>query len=216
MRTRLGLPQGSAASNLVANHLIALALKEMPALGASIFYMDDGLFFAKTKKEAEQIKDALYRVFSVDGPVGHIDFKHCTIRRASYSFNFLGYYVKRVKGEAVCIPSEGKADEVRAIVSHFLALNKEHEWLRARVYGWCAAHRQWAHVDGFRDHLLQRIDDAERLGYDPSPPYGTETMGLALCRLLARFADEKRAQVKAALAEGMSIADQIYGNRQRC
>jgi hypothetical protein len=41
-------------------------------------------------------------------------------------------------------------------------------------------------------------------------------MGLALCRLLARFADEKRAQVKAALAEGMSIADQIYGNRQRC
>ncbi len=214
MWTRLGLPQGSAAASLVANHLIALALKEMPALGVSVFYMDDGLFLTKTKKEAEQIKDALYRVFSVDGPVGHIAFKHCMIRRASDGFDFLGYYIKRVKGEAVCIPSEGKTANVRAVVSHFLSLNRRHERLRAHVRSWCAAHRHWLHVDGFRDHLLQRIDAAERLGYDPSPPYGTETMGSALWRMLSRFPVEKRMQIRDTLAEGMAIAHRTYGNRQ--
>ena len=170
IRTRLGQPQGSASASSIANHLIAHALRAMPALGVHAIYVDDGCFLVKTRKEAEQIKDALYRVFSDDGPVGHIAFKHCIIRRASDGFDFLGYHIRRVDGAMVAIPLDGKTAKVRAVVTHFLGLNREHARLREYVCSWCAAHRHWQYVDAFRERLLARIDDAERLGYDPTAP----------------------------------------------
>jgi hypothetical protein len=196
-------------------HLIAIALRKMPSLGVTAFYMDDGLFLTRTKKEAEQIKDALYRVFSVDGPVGHIDFKLCHVRRASHGFDFLGYYIRRVGGKAVCIPAEDKTAFVRQKVSHILARNGYHEKLRRYVKGWCAAHRHWEHAPTFREHLMKRIDAAERLGYDPSPPYGTETMDAALSRMASCLIKGKRTASFDTVSRARSAAKRMYAGNVR-
>ena len=48
---RLGIPQGSAVSPIVAEAMVAIALKQVPSLGVIIAYADNILLLAKTKSE---------------------------------------------------------------------------------------------------------------------------------------------------------------------
>lgn len=207
--SRLGLPQGSASSPCIAHHLLATALRRLPNIGQAVFYADDGLILARTRREAELMKDALHDAFSERGLAGRLEFKHCEVRRASYGFEFLGYHIRRQNGRAVCRPADGKTAGVRELVSRWLLLNHGHQRLREKVIGWWAAHRHWENASGFRDHILNRIDDAERLGYDPNPPYPLRHLAASVMRMSRLQPEEQIAQFRKILTSPLPLANHI-------
>ena len=68
---RRGIPQGSAASPIVAEAMVAIALKQVPTLGVIIAYADNILLLAKTKSDRDSMTKALLAAFEAH-PVGRL------------------------------------------------------------------------------------------------------------------------------------------------
>ena len=68
---RRGIPQGSAASPIVAEAMVAIALKAVPTLGVIIAYADNVLLLAKTKSDRDSMTKALLAAFEKH-PVGRL------------------------------------------------------------------------------------------------------------------------------------------------
>lgn len=98
--SRRGLPQGSAASPLVAEMLLADILTSLPT-GARVFaYADNVLVLARTKAEAALVMETLQSAFW-QSPVGKLRLEcRSDMRRVCDGFDFLGYRIRRRKGGA--------------------------------------------------------------------------------------------------------------------
>jgi hypothetical protein len=68
---RRGIPQGSAASPIVAEAMVAIALKAVPPLGVIIAYADNVLLLAKVKSDVDGMTKALLAAFEAH-PVGRL------------------------------------------------------------------------------------------------------------------------------------------------
>ena len=66
-----GLPQGSAASPIVAEAMIAIPLKAVPTPGVIIAYADNILLLAKTQSDRDSMTEALFAAFEAH-PVGRL------------------------------------------------------------------------------------------------------------------------------------------------
>ena len=94
---RRGIPQGSAASPIVAEAMIAIALKAVPTLGVIIIaYADNILLLAKTKSERDSTTEALLAAFEAH-PVGRLRLSPKTFAPGE-PIEFLGHRLTPCEG----------------------------------------------------------------------------------------------------------------------
>src|SRR5262249_23257300 len=102
---RRGLPQGSAASSIVAEMLIAVPLKTLPSVGVVPSYADNMLIMAKSEEEACSMSLALLSAFQAH-PVGHLTPTLKSQSRPGQWVHFLGHCL-RIDGQVVqIVPSQ--------------------------------------------------------------------------------------------------------------
>ena len=94
---RRGIPQGSAASPIVAEAMIAIALKAVPTLGVLIIaYADNILLLAKTKSDRDSMTKALLAAFEAH-PVGRLRLSPRTFAPGE-PIEFLGHRLTPCEG----------------------------------------------------------------------------------------------------------------------
>src|SRR5262249_32022931 len=106
---RRGIPQGSAASPLIAEAMIAIALKQVPVLGEIIAYADNVLLLAKSESDVASMTKAL-RVVLEAHPVGRLRPRK-TIFKAGQPIEFLGHTLLLTNGVVRIEPSEENMQE---------------------------------------------------------------------------------------------------------
>jgi Reverse transcriptase (RNA-dependent DNA polymerase) len=94
---RRGLPQGSAASPIVAEAMVAIALKQVPTLGVIIAYADNVLLLAKTKSDRDSMTKALLAAFEAH-PVGRLRLSPKTFALGE-PVEFLGHRLTPCQGD---------------------------------------------------------------------------------------------------------------------
>jgi len=101
---RRGLPQGSAASSIVAEMLIAVPLKTLSGVGVVPSYADNMLVMAKSEEEACSMSLALLSAFQAH-PVGHLTPTLKSTSGPGQWVHFLGHRL-RIDGQVVqVVPS---------------------------------------------------------------------------------------------------------------
>jgi hypothetical protein len=94
---RRGLPQGSAASPIVAEAMVAIALKAVPTLvGVIIAYADNILLLAKTKSDRDSMTKTLLAAFEAH-PVGRLRLSPKTFAPGE-PIEFLGHRLTPCEG----------------------------------------------------------------------------------------------------------------------
>jgi len=92
---RRGIPQGSAVSPIVAEAMVAFALKAVPPLGVIIAYADNILLLAKTKSDRDSKTEALLAAFEAH-PVGRLRLSPTRFAPGE-PFEFLGHRLTEVR-----------------------------------------------------------------------------------------------------------------------
>jgi len=164
---RRGLPQGSAASPMVSEMLLAPMFAELPAGVEVMTHLDDILVFCRTKRKADLSLQAL-RAALEQHPAGPLALKRAEIRRAYDGFDFLGYRFRRRNGEPIAQPTERNRRRFRAgMIAHILATALKGEGAdKARnfVRSWCGQFKLWPAAATWKALHLRDIDQAERMG----------------------------------------------------
>jgi hypothetical protein len=117
-----GTPQGSAASPLVAEAMIAMALEHVPSLGVITAYADNVLLLAKSKSDVESMTKALS--VALEGhPVGRL---RPSLRNFAPGepIEFLGHRLTLCKGGVRVEPDDENRQEFERKVKRKLAYLK--------------------------------------------------------------------------------------------
>jgi hypothetical protein len=166
-RGRVGIPQGSPCSNLVAEIVLAPLIDHMHRLGAWIIaYADDILILAHTKREAEAHCKALIEALARH-PAGPFDPKYAQVRRVDHGFEFLGQ-IFRTRYERVKVrPVEHKIQRFVGKIMTYTDVARcvpdkvDLKWLRMRVRAWIAQYPLWEEGRGIAELLLEGIANLE-------------------------------------------------------
>ncbi len=153
-----GLVQGSPASVLVAEYVMANVLAALPEGTRVVCYADNITVFTHTEEEAIAVRDTLIRAIA-RGPAGNLRFGKKEVVRATEGFAFLGYELRVVRGEAVATPTD---DNQVKIFSRFHRHVERQQYERARqcVRRWAAQFDLWPTIDEWLDWMLSEVDFA--------------------------------------------------------
>jgi hypothetical protein len=121
---RQGLPQGSAVSPIVAEAMIAIALKAVPTLeGVIIAYADNILLLAKTKSDRDSMTKALLAAFEAH-PVGRLRLSLKTFALGG-PIDFLGHRLTSCEGSVRIEPDDDNRQKFeRRVASELRSLAK--------------------------------------------------------------------------------------------
>lgn len=168
LAARSGLPQGSAASPLVSEMLLASVMCELNARGFAIAYADNFLLMAKDANGASDMEQALRSALKshLAGPLT----PSWTITNGPYQpFDFLGYQLRPTKhGEVSIKPSNSNLEKFHSKfhdmrrriekASHPYAISTRKHECRGYVKAWVAGFPLWADGKEFLSKQLARIE----------------------------------------------------------
>jgi Reverse transcriptase (RNA-dependent DNA polymerase) len=163
-RSRQGIPQGSAASPLVAEMLLA---KELPKTSQGVEVVtiaDDILVFTRTKAEADAILTTLPAAFA-QHPAGSLRLKQSGPRRVCDGFDFIGYRFRTRYGRAIAKPSDWNEYKFRMLFNiDFARARTSRDFARLQQYvkSWCAAFELWDAATACREVLSDGLQYAAR------------------------------------------------------
>jgi hypothetical protein len=165
---RRGIPQGSAASPLVAETMLAIALRQIPdGVGHSVVFGDNCLVMAKEEGDVVQIVKALGGALE-HHPAGRLWPKIESFRPGE-TINFLGRsFTPQAGGKIRITPSPKNREKFEATVTAGLkhlqfsklgkrARKRRHRELIRYVSSWAAAFSLCEGIDELRTFWLQRI-----------------------------------------------------------
>ncbi len=176
---RRGIPQGSAASPLVSDLLLAPAIPDVSGAGAVVAYADNFLVMARAKNDAASILNALGSSL-MEHPAGPLRPRLISqFTPATSEFEFLGYVFRRNGGEVSVAPTwkhlaqfdhrfaEGLDRSTRTEVPNEMKKRELKVMLRY-VRSWTAAFSMWSEAKSFREkkmalikYFLDRLDESE-------------------------------------------------------
>ncbi|HYD23775.1 MAG TPA: reverse transcriptase domain-containing protein [Croceibacterium sp.] len=147
--SREGISQGSSLSPLIAEAVIATALRDLRSTVSVINYGDNFELIARTRAELRMAITALTGAFrrSPHGPFRLTD--KSGLRRVCDGFEFLGYHFRMKRGRIHCRPS--KKSEVKFFTSALrlmrdIAQRRQPDAaikLQRSALGWVSAFSQW-------------------------------------------------------------------------
>jgi hypothetical protein len=120
---RRGIPQGSAASSIVAEMVLALSLNAVPELGRVFSYADNVLLLSTSKNNAVTMMKALRSALEAH-PVGRLRPK-VKFFDAGEPIDFLGHRLTRLNEKVHIAPTLENQEKFEARVVHHLALLKQ-------------------------------------------------------------------------------------------
>ncbi len=165
---RAGLPQGSAASPLVADIVLASVLAGLPKVGTVVNYVDNFLVMTKSEDEAVSIAKALMSALEAH-PAGPLRSRVVGRSTPGQPFEFLGRRVVLNKhGYCLVEPTEENLQEFRVKFRRLLKREtacglasadrrKRLAKLRNYVRCWSAAFGMWDLAEQHRDYYLKQI-----------------------------------------------------------
>lgn len=154
-----GLIQGSPASNLAAELVMAEVLKALPACFRVACYGDNVIIITRTRKEAVEARKALVRAFAAS-PSGNFVLGKLEVVRLVDGFNFQGYQFRSVRGAPTVSPSD---ENQRKILGKFHQRMKRRRYDKAKkcVERWASAFSLWPAIDDWKHHMLSDVRDVE-------------------------------------------------------
>jgi Reverse transcriptase (RNA-dependent DNA polymerase) len=164
---RQGIPQGSAASPLIAETMLAMALREVPDLGVKVAYGDNSLLMANEESDMVTMMEALRSALKAH-PVGLL-WPKCKMFKPGEPVEFLGHCLTPKAGGKVRIdPSPKNAEKFEAMMVaklNHLRFAKLAPKVRAREYrelqhyvrSWTAAFGLCEGISDFRAYWLKKI-----------------------------------------------------------
>ena len=165
-----GLIQGSPASNLAAELVMAEVLKALPAYFRVACYGDNVIIITRTRKEAVRARKALVRAFAAS-PSGNFVLGKLKVVRLDAGFAFLGYRFQTVRGAPTVSPTD---ENHKIIFDRFAGHIKRRQYDKARkcIERWAAQFSLWPAVDEWKAWALSEVDDVEAGRWEP-PGCGT-------------------------------------------
>ena len=167
---RQGLPQGSAASSLVTEILLAPIAFALPIDVRAVIYADNILVLMREKSEAVTMGKTLHGALRCH-PAGPLWPKMIEIRDAWSGFDFLGYHFSNEAGLAKAEPTSFNFNRFKQ--KHYSLLKqlkqedgslaqKKRLRQKARRYVqlWCPAFSLWSEWLEFRTKMLAEIESA--------------------------------------------------------
>ena len=130
-------------------------------------YADNIAVFARTKKEAIEVRDTLIRALS-RGPAGNLRFGKKEVVKATEGFEFLGYELRVVRGNAVAKPTD---DNQQSVLDKFIGHMTRRRYDKARrcVTRWAPQFNLWPAIDEWLDWMLSEVEfAASQSGSDDS------------------------------------------------
>lgn len=167
---RQGIPQGSASSPLIAETMLAMALREVPDLGAKVAYGDNMLLMAKEEGDVVTMMKALWSALEAH-PVGLLRPK-LKVFEPGQPVEFLGHNLTPKAGGKIRIdPSPKNKEKFAAIMVaklNYLQFAKLTPKVRVREYGelkhyvrsWTAAFSLCDGIGDCRTYWLKKISKA--------------------------------------------------------
>ena len=167
---RRGIPQGSAVSNLIAETVFAIALREVPDLGDKVGFGDNTLLMAKEASDMVTMLEALESAFQ-GHPVGLLKPKQ-KLFKPGQPVEFLGHrLIPQSSGKIRIEPSEKAQDRfdrnMRRMLNYLkyeklssAARFRAQRKARRYVQGWTAAFSLCDGIDDRRTNWLKRIAKA--------------------------------------------------------
>lgn len=167
-----GIPQGSAASPLLVEVLLAPVFAQLPKGGVAIGYSDNTLLLGKNEEEAVSMAKTL-RSALVAHPAGHFE---PTLKefKGGTPIEFLGHRIARTKGGSVRIEvspdnrhkfRKNLKTRIHSIEGKALspsARKKKVREAKSYVSSWCAAFKLCKGVDLMRKKALLSIATAAK------------------------------------------------------
>ena len=132
-----------------------------------VCYADNIAVFARTKKEAIEVRDTLIRALS-RGPAGNLRFGKKEVVKATEGFEFLGYELRVVRGNAVAKPTD---DNQQSVLDKFIGHMTRRRYDKARrcVTRWAPQFNLWPAIDEWLDWMLSEVEfAASQSGSDDS------------------------------------------------
>ena len=166
---RQGIPQGSAASPLVAETMLAMALREVPDLGATVAYGDNTMLMAKEEGDVVTMMKALWSALEAH-PVGLLRPKF-KVFEPGQPVEFLGHKLTpKANGKVRIDPSPKNKEKFEWTVTTNLyhqqfakSLNVRKRKLRELqhyVRSWTSAFGLCDGIEDCRTHWLKKIGKA--------------------------------------------------------
>lgn len=163
---QFGIPQGSATSSILAEWLLADAIKALPH-GTAVCYADNLLLLAKSENDVASMVSALRSALK-SHPAGPLGIK---IKKfpAGQPIEFLGHSVAMQKGTIKIQPSSvnrwefesGLGQGINNLKTTPAAVrDRLRTELRRRVRGWTAAFKLCHGIETERAYWLKKIDQA--------------------------------------------------------
>ncbi len=157
--------QGSPASNLAAELVMAEVLKALPAYFRVACYGDNVIIITRTRKEAVQARKALVRAFAAS-PSGNFVLGKLEVVRLVAGFDFQGYKIRSVRGIPTAAPSD---KNMEIIFNRFAGHVKRRNYAKARrsIERWAGQFRLWPAIDEWKHDMLGEVDDVEAGRWEP-------------------------------------------------
>jgi hypothetical protein len=151
-----GIPQGSAVSPFVAEHLLSDLLLTLPGEARAVMYVDNIWVFVRTRREAERIKELL-RAAAERHRAGPLRLKPIEIRRVADWFKIFHYRMRMRYGkiEIEPIPAKLRAEFDYCYVLTYLGKDLDH--VEAHIKSWTASFGLWPAAAKFRDLMLADV-----------------------------------------------------------
>jgi hypothetical protein len=166
---RRGLPQGSAASPIVAEMLLASLFESLPDCGRWVGYADNFLAMAKTKADAVAMTLHLWSALKAH-PAGHFQPKQPRVFEPGQAIEFLGLRVHKLEGGITVSVGERNRNHFEGKVGRYLRRMRHAKTPEHRLLIAIDAHRyvkQWAqnfklctNVESLTGTALKQIDAA--------------------------------------------------------
>jgi hypothetical protein len=166
---RRGFPQGSAASPLAVEMLLAPLFEHLPAGGSSVGYADNFLAMGKNESDAVSMTSSFWSALKAH-PAGHLGPKEPRIFAAGDPIEFLGHRIHLQMGAVRIDPSpENSWEFERRLRRSLKELKKTPKALRAKkaaaltgyVRSWTGAFSQCTEIKSLQAAELERIDAAK-------------------------------------------------------
>jgi len=149
-KSRIGIPQGSSVSSLIAELAVASVLEHAPEGVEFQAYVDNVLCSAPNEQTAQLHQRTLERLFRAH-PSGFFCVKSSGVGRLAEGVPFLGYVLWRKRRRVRVNVSHSKQDAFGARVEALWDRSDLDSSSRAAkaeglIRGWCRAHRLWRSV----------------------------------------------------------------------
>ncbi|MBE7184525.1 MAG: hypothetical protein INR68_08980 [Methylobacterium mesophilicum] len=168
--TAQGIPQGSSASSVVCEYLLAPVIRCLREQGVMVFnYSDNFVVLARTKKEAEDAKHLLTDQFAPhsDQALGNTVLSGWKVARVDQGFDFLGYRMQWKGGKFQAAPSDKSMASYHARFAEMLRSRRPANEMVRFVRGWWRQFSLSEYAEASERHQIARAIEQSTLQAHP-------------------------------------------------